>query len=221
MSDQTRIGQELRSIMNGRAASAHDSMLQRCAEKLARWQKLARKYHGSGLSRGELDEFWHEIHDRRTNVELILQISVRRSDWAAASQEVKAFIDELTYEIMATDGAYHDLYHGEITGSGVADEQEENIDSSVENDLKKQYKKLLAQKYQLSERAKFTAELASLLAHAHLRQLDAESESQASVPVQEPAALLEYLAEYIQALEAETVEAAAPRSQWRLRFFGR
>ena len=58
MSDHTRIGQELRSIMNGRAASVHDSMLSRCAEKLARWQQLARKYHGSGLSRGELDEFW-------------------------------------------------------------------------------------------------------------------------------------------------------------------
>ena len=206
--------------MNGRAASAHDSMLSRCAEKLARWQQLARKYHGSGLSRGELDEFWREIHDRRTNVELILQISVRREDWAAASQEVKAFIDELTYEIMAADGAYRDLYQGEVVGSENMNEQEENTDNSDEIIIQKRYKKLLADKYKLSERSQLTQRLSVLLARALMRQQEKEEIDAQTVSLKEPAALLEYLEEYFQALEAEVVAGSAPRSSWRLRFFG-
>lgn len=199
------ITEELRSILSGEKGK-NEGILARCAEKIAHWQQVAHKYHGHGLSRRELGDFWREINEQRTNVELILQISAKRKDWAAVSQEVKAFIDELTYEMKIADDKPR-----ELTAAASEDNEEEwqDVDDEVVEkarvDLMHSYCQQLAEKYSLSARSKMVTGLAAALAHMQTKQAEmwqrlAAGEKLETLPLEQA---VEQLDQYIESLEEE------------------
>jgi len=190
MLDNEKLSQELRSVLSGKRKPSQ-SILAKCAERLAHWQQLARRYRGDGLSRSEVEKFWRELQDQRTTIDLILQISVKRGDWARASREVKAFIDELTYEMSSDDGAHQrlleaaaaqDLDDDEFSDDIDSDESisvppelEEGIDPELmlraEAELVDPYKEILQTRYGLD--GDFAEKLSQLLAFVQPR-LDEE-----------------------------------------------
>ena len=105
------MSENLRQVMLGKPDSAVvvPELVRRCRQKVLEWREMARKYKTDGLKKQELADLWEEWEANRTNVELILQVSVQQPGCEQAAREVKKFMNDVSYEMAATDGAYRDF----------------------------------------------------------------------------------------------------------------
>ena len=222
MTKQEEIGDELRAVMSGRSGGGW--MPTWCWRRLKHWQGSARKYRGDGLTCQEMRDFWHEINDDKTRVELVLGVTARDQDWERTSREVKAFIDELTLEVQSKGERYRKLLESRQFSRQKVNEEAENTDEQEEDDnteLYKYYLNLLAERYSWGKREKRTRALAAVLAKAAQTRLEiAAAEDIADDDIDEPAELLEFLLDYVEALEADESEEESQRA-WSWGFWGR
>lgn len=222
MTNQVSVGDELRAVMGSRPGGAW--MPTWCWRKLKHWQGLARKYHGDGLTRQEVQDFWQEINDDKTRVELVLGVTARDQDWERTSREVKTFIDELTFEVQSKGERCRKLLESQQFSRQKVNEDEENVDEQEEEELtelNKYFLNLLVERYGWGKREKRTQALAAVLTKAAQTRLEiAAAEDLADENFDEPEDLLEFLLDYVEALEADEAE-DEPQRAWSWGFWGR
>ena len=199
--ERTELGRQLRAVMSGNPQVVEAGWLDRWRARVLAWQRLARRYRMDGLTKAEVEALAQEWEEKRTNMELMLEVVVRDGQWREAAREVRLFMDEIACAWAEDKAACKRVKQAEKKAA-VAQEVwlalAENQPESVEQQRTRDLKKILVNKHKMNERGKFTKELSQLLSQAmSLQAAISEEETGVAMTVSEPKELVMWLREYV------------------------
>jgi hypothetical protein len=187
--------------MNGEGQFEHGGNLAlwHYGEQVRDWQKLARKYRQEGLSSEEAGQLWSALRQKKTNVDLILEVTMKSPDWQQASREVKVFLDRLASELGSEQIS--------IKKSKLRDKDapestkvEKVWERYGEGQLRREIKQSLIKEYQLEKNLAVVDDLARALVPvaALMRDsVDFKQEIRLDKLVKEPRKMLSFVEKYL------------------------
>jgi hypothetical protein len=171
--------------------------LWRYGERVRGWQNLARRYRQEGLTSEEMEQLWAELRQKKTNVDLILEVTMKSPDWRQASKEAQVFLDRLAKE----------LEMGQILPKKNRTKAKDTVgtdkiwEKSSEGQLRREMKQNLNKQYQLEKNLALVDDLARvmmLVITLMQTSVDFKQEVKREQLVKQPQQVLAFMERYLQ-----------------------